>query len=338
MALLASGCATSSGTAKTEALIATASHDDTRDNLALNSRILAMANTDNSTRDYAIGPGDLLEISVFDIPELSKIKARVTTDGLITLPLAGAVPAGGKTAVELEEAVKGALAAKYIRDPQVSVFVLEYRSQKVSVLGAVKKPGSFEINGPRSLVDMLAMSEGLAEYADSTVYIMRKVAKSSTPAGSSPQQQGAPNGKPADAEDAVIQINLEEALVNGQEAVNMPLRSGDVIHVPKAGSFFVGGSVQRPGSYVLKGKSTTVDQAIIEAGGVNRVADLDSVRILRKGGAKGKEIMEVSLNEVEKGKQGPIVMKNDVIMVGTHAGWAFWFGFLDMFRIGASVF
>jgi len=62
------------------------------------------------------------------------------------------------------------------------------------------------------------------------------------------------------------------------------------------------------------------------------------VRILRKGGAKGREIMEVSLNEVEKGKQGPIVMKNDVIMVGTHVGWALWFGFLDLFRVGVSVF
>src|SRR5574337_493193 len=269
LAFFISGCATSSGISKTEALIANMTRDESRDNLALNSRILAMANPDSLSGDYRLGTGDLLEISVFDIAELSKIKARVGAEGLMTLPLAGTVAAGGKTAMELEETIKMALASKYIRDPQVSAFVLEHHSHRISVLGEVKKPGVFEVSGPRSLVDMLAMAEGLTEQSDQIVYLNRKVAKSSAaPEAPGPQPQTAANGK--SVQEAVLEIKLEALLVNGREELNAPLQSGDVIHVPKAGSFFVGGAVQKPGSYLLKGREVTVDQAIIEAGGVDR--------------------------------------------------------------------
>ena len=334
IALLASGCAASSGTAKTEALIANVTRDEVNDNLALNSRILAMANPDNSLRDYAVGPGDLLEISVFDIGELSKIKVRVASEGLITLPLAGTIAAGGKTAVELEEDVRAALAAKYIRNPHVSVFVLEYHSHRVSVLGAVKKPGVFEVSGQRSVVDMLAMAEGLTEQADQVVYLIRKVAKSSGPTAPGSELQVASEGK--SPQEAIVTINLDELLVNGNEQLNAPLQSGDVIHVPKAGSFFVGGAVQKPGAYPLKGRNVTVDQAIIEAGGVTNIADLEGVRIFREHGGQKKEVIEVNLNEVEQGKKGALVNKNDVILVSRHGLKAFWFGFLDFIRVGVG--
>ena len=332
VAAFVTGCSAGSGTAKTEALIANVMRDDTRDNLALNSRILAMANTATSLRDYSIGPGDLLEISIFDIPELSKIRARVASEGLITLPLAGTVAAGGKTAMELEEALKTALASRYIRNPQVSVFLLEYRSQRISVLGAVKKPGVFEVSGPRSLVDMLSMAEGLTEQADQVVYLMRKVAKASAPDPPGSQQRAASNGKPA--QEAVVEINLDDLLVEGKEELNVPLQAGDVVHVPKAGSVFVGGSVQKPGAYFLKGRAVTVDQAIIEAGGVNHVADFENVKIFRERGGQRKEIIEVNLSEIEQGTKGPLVVKNDVILVGKDGVKAFWFGLLDFFRFG----
>jgi polysaccharide export outer membrane protein len=334
-ALLVSGCATSSGISKTEALIANMTRDESRDNLALNSRILAMANPDSQSGDYKLGHGDLLEISVFDIPELGKIKARVGAEGLITLPLAGTVPAGGKTAMELEETIKTALGSRYIRDPQVSVFVIEHHSHRISILGAVKKPGVFEVSGPRSVVDMLAMAEGLTEQSDQIVYLIRKAAKSSAapePPGSQPQT--ASNGK--SAQEVVLEINLEEMLVNGKEELNAPLQSGDVLHVPKAGSFFVGGAVQKPGSYVLKGKDVTVDQAIIEAGGVTKVADFEGVKIFRELKGQKKQIIEVSLNEIEQGQKGPLVMKNDVILVNSHGFKSAWFGFLEFIRFGVG--
>jgi polysaccharide export outer membrane protein len=334
IAVFATGCAAGSGTAKTEALIANVTRDDTRDNLALNSRILALANTATSLRDYSIGPADLLEISIFDIPELSKIKARVASEGHITLPLVGTVQAGGKTAMELEETLKTALASKYIKNPQVSVFLLEYHSQRISVLGAVKKPGVFEVGGSRTLVDMLSMAEGLTEQADQVVFLMRKVAKSSPPETPGSPQQSASDRK--SAQEAVVEINLDDLLVDGKEELNVPLQAGDVVHVPKAGSVFVGGSVQRPGAYFLKGRAVTVEQAIIEAGGVSHVADFENVKIFRERGGHRKEIIEVNLSEIEQGKKGPLVMKNDVILVGKHGLKAFWFGFLDFIRIGVG--
>ena len=338
LALFISGCATSSGVSKTEALIANTTRDETRDTMVLNSRILAMANPGSLSGDYRLGTGDLLEISVFDIPELSKIRARVGAEGLMTLPLAGTVAAGGKTAMELEEIVKTALGSKYIRDPQVSVFVLEHHSHRISVLGAVKKPGVFEVSGPRSVVDMLAMAEGLTEQSDQIVYLIRKVAKTSAargPLGSQPQT--ASDGKAA--QEAVLEINLEELLVNGKDELNAPLQSGDVIHVPKAGSFFVGGSVQKPGSYVLKGRDVTVDQAIIEAGGVTRIADFEGVKIFREQKGQQKQIIEVNLNDLEQGRKGPLVMKNDVILVNSDGFKSAWFGFLEFIRfgVGASI-
>ena len=335
LALLTSGCATRSGISKTEALIANATRDESRGTMALNSRILAMANSDSLSGDYRLGTGDLLEISVFDIPELGKIKARVGAEGLMTLPLAGTVAAGGKTAMELEAIVKAALGSRYIRDPQVSVFVLEHHSHRISVLGAVKKPGVFEVSGPRSVVDMLAMAEGLTEQSDQIVYLIRKVVKSSAapgPLGSQPQT--ASDGK--SAQEAVLEINLEEMLVDGKDELNAPLQSGDVVHVPKAGSYFVGGSVQKPGSYVLKGRDVTVDQAIIEAGGVTKVADFESVKIFREIKGQQKQIIEVSLNEIEQGQKGPLVMKNDVILVNSNGFKSAWFGFLEFIRFGVG--
>ncbi len=292
-----------------------------------------MANPDSLSGDYRLGTGDLLEISVFDIAELSKIKARVGAEGLVTLPLAGTVSAGGKTAMEFEEIVKTTLGSRYIRDPQVSVFVLEHHSHRISVLGAVKKPGVFEVSGPRSVVDMLAMAEGLTEQSDQVVYLIRRVAKSSAaPDSSGSQPQAAANGK--SAQEAVIEINLEEMLVDGKEELNAPLQSGDVVHVPKAGSFFVGGAVQKPGSYLLKGRDVTVDQAIIEAGGVTKVADFEGVKIFRELKGQKKQIIEVSLNEMEQGRKGPLVVKNDVILVSSHGVKSFWFGFLEFIRFG----
>ena len=335
IAFLTSGCATSSGIARTEALIAKITRDESKDNLALNSRILAMANPESLSGDYRLGTGDLLEISIFGIEEFSKLKARVGAEGLMTLPLAGTVSAGGKTTMELEKTIKTALASRYIRDPQISVFVLEHHSYRISVLGAVKKPGAFEVSGPRSVVDMLAMAEGLTEQSDQIVYLIRRVAKApASPGTPGPQPQTASNGKAA--QEAVLEINLEEMLVNGKDELNAPLQSGDVVHVPKAGSFFVGGSVTKPGAYLLRGRDVTVDQAIIEAGGVTRIADFEGVKIFRENKGQQKQVIEVDLNEIEQGKKGPLVVKNDVILVSSHGFKSFWFGFLEFIRFGVG--
>lgn len=115
--------------------------------------------------EYRIGPHDLLQITVFQVDELSR-QARVNSRGMISLPLIGAVQAGGLTISELESAIAGKLATNLIQDPQVTVFVQEFTSQRVTVEGAVKKPGIFPLTGKTTLLQTIALAEGLDPLAD----------------------------------------------------------------------------------------------------------------------------------------------------------------------------
>lgn len=115
--------------------------------------------------DYRIGAQDLLEISVFGVEDLTQ-EVRVNSNGQISLPLIGGVMAGGKTIPELETLVAEKLSEGYLQNPQVSVFVKEFTSQQVTVSGTVKKPGIYPITGKTTLLQALAMAEGLTELAD----------------------------------------------------------------------------------------------------------------------------------------------------------------------------
>jgi polysaccharide export outer membrane protein len=125
--------------------------------------------------DYRIGPLDLLEITVFQVEDLSR-RVRVNSSGQISLPLIGAVRAGGRTVAELERDIAAALAEHYLRDPQVTVFVEEFTSQRVTVEGAVRKPGIFPITGRTTLLQAIALSEGFSDLADEeTVVVFRTI-------------------------------------------------------------------------------------------------------------------------------------------------------------------
>ena len=125
-------------------------------------------------------------------------------------------------------------------------------------------------------------------------------------------------------------IDLSE-LADGREDLNVALRSGDVVHVPRAGSVYVGGSVERPGSFLLRGK-TTVQQAILAAGGVKDVAAWGDVRLYRKSAAGKVEVTTYDLEAFEEGKPTPELQREDVIVVGKSAGKAFFYGFIDFFK------
>lgn len=125
--------------------------------------------------DYRIGALDLLQISVFQLDDLDR-EVRVNSSGMISLPLIGAVTAGGKTVPELEAEIAGKLRETYLQNPQVSVFVKEFTSQRVTVEGAVNKPGIFPITGKTTLLQAVALSEGLSPLADaSSVVVFRTI-------------------------------------------------------------------------------------------------------------------------------------------------------------------
>lgn len=271
--------------------------------------------------DLPLGPGDLLEVSVFDVPELSKLKLRIPLSGTITLPLIGAIPAAGLTAAVLQNEIRGRLQQKYMHDPHVSLLVEEHKSQRISVVGAVRKGGVFTLSSRMRLADALGMADGLTEEAGHIVYVIRRV----------------PADSETTARDVMTAVDLE-ALAGGREDLNLPLQPGDVIDVPRAGSYYVGGEVQRPGSFLLKSR-TTVDQAIVAAGGMKDVADWDDVRLYRAGLDGNSDVSKFSVNDFEKGKPAPDVRKEDVIIVGKSGTKAFLYGVRDFFRfaLGTSV-
>jgi polysaccharide biosynthesis/export protein len=121
---------------------------------------------------YGIGPLDVLDISVFQVPELTK-SVQVAETGTVNLPLVGEIPVAGKTAQEVERDLTTRLGATYVKNPQVTVYVKEYNSQQVTVTGAVKKPGVYPIKGRTSLVEVVAMAGGLDDVSDSTVLVLR---------------------------------------------------------------------------------------------------------------------------------------------------------------------
>src|SRR5437016_3362630 len=124
----------------------------------VNQKLRALARPDDETPDPRLGPGDLIEISVFEVPELSQIKLRIPNSGQVTLPLVGSFPASGATALELQSQISNHLKTKFMHDPQVSVFVHEHKSQRVSVIGAVKQGGVFPMSGEVRLADALGQA------------------------------------------------------------------------------------------------------------------------------------------------------------------------------------
>ena len=137
---------------------------------------------DSTQAEYRIGPHDLLQISVFGSEELSR-SVRVSSRGQISLPLVGAIDVGGKTVEQVERGIAAALSKDLMQDPQVSVFVQEYTSQRVTVEGAVNKPGIFPLTGPTTLLQAVAMAEGMGQLADETAVIVFRVIDGKPPRG-----------------------------------------------------------------------------------------------------------------------------------------------------------
>jgi polysaccharide export outer membrane protein len=316
----------------------------------LNKRLLLQMAQQPPELDLPLGPGDLIDISVFEVEELSHLKARIPLRGTIILPLIGPVQAAGRTAIELQDHLRQRLQQRYMHDPQVSVFVEEQRSQSISIVGAVRNGGIYQLSTRLRLADGLALAGGLADDADRVVYVIRRVpADALTQANTDGNAPGAtglaarPTAAPAGSalaaatpqplmHEAMVAVDLE-ALVSGQAELNLPLQAGDVIHAPWAGSFYVGGEVQRPGSFLLKSR-TTLDQAIVAAGGVKDVADWDDIRLYRPTASGEPEVQQFSMKAFEKGEVAPELHKNDVVIVGKSEGKAILYGLRDFFRFG----
>ena len=288
-----SGCSTDYS-AKTHATIDYAEKKKTE---KLNTAIIEnAAHQVSAGEDYRIGPEDLLEIDAFNVDEVKKT-VRVNSQGDIALPLVGVVQVKGLTTSEVEQLIAKKL-ERYVQETVVNVFVKEYHSQKISVVGAVKNPQVYVVTGQRRLIDMLLAAGGLKETAGNICYIIR------------PANKTQPESKAN-----TIVINLNELLVKGNFALNLPVFSGDLISVPEGGIFFVDGAVKDPGVFTMKGKTTLIE-AISIAKGLNADAKISDIRIFRDNGKGGRNVIPVDYDAIREGKIPDIfIAENDVIIV-----------------------
>lgn len=268
--------------------------------------LASASGSSNSTLDYRLGPDDLIQVTIYNIPEQEAratprtVILRVSQQGMIVVPLAGEVNVKGMTVADVQQELAKRY-AKYIRNPQVGVIVTEYR-QRVSVMGAVQKPGVFELTGPKTVIDMLALAGGVTERAGNQVHVYRQDEK---------------GNRQSMVIDLMVLANNTLA-VSGQnfQAVNMAVQAGDVVNVPQSGMFFVDGAVGKPGSYPL-GRNYTLSQALATAGGVDReLADYSAVSINRRHSPDRMETIPVDLNSVMAGTAtDPQIQPDDVILV-----------------------
>ncbi len=274
---------------------------------AMNERLMtnAFSSRRTSSRDYKIGPQDLLEITVFEAEKLNKT-VRVTSQGNINLPLLGILRVKGLSADELEKEIRSLLAEKYIQDPQVNVFIKEFRNQMISIIGSVMKPGVYDFTGQKTVLDLLAMAGGLRDDAGRLLFVIRP------PNPEMSKKDGGSNNQ----NPTTFIVGLEELLLKGDPTMNLPLLHGDVVNIPTAGKVFVGGEVKSPGGYPLTRKMT-VSQAITVAAGLTPKANGSETRIFRYSG-KGdeKEVLKVNVYAIQKAQlEDPYVKENDIIFV-----------------------
>jgi polysaccharide export outer membrane protein len=290
-------------------------------------------------QEYHIGPDDLLSINVFEAQELNR-DVRVSAGGEISLPLLGAVHAAGLTPRELEIVLQELLHRTYMKDPHVSVFVREVQSHPVSVMGAVRRPGVFQVRGNKSLLEVLSLAEGLADDAGDTVIILRGAALEANPGTdtvSPPNaEQVADKGRKDDETkkllpvpnesgsppEAAVQVNLRDLLDSADTRSNPLVHPGDIVKVTRAGIVYVIGEVRRPGGFALKSnENISVLQALALSEGLTPTAAKGGARIIHTNQQSGeRKETPIDLGKILAGKApDPVLESKDIVFVPNSA-------------------
>src|SRR5690606_37505010 len=231
-----------------------------------------------SRNDYTLGPGDVLRIQVFQSQDLT-VEARISESGVISYPLLGVVKLAGLSPQQAENLIATRLReGKFLQNPQVTLNVLQFRSQQVSVLGQVARPGRYplETTGMR-LSEILSVAGGVAPTGADSVILMTNR-----------------NGRPQR-----LEIDLVDMFTTGDLSKDVVLQAGDTIYVNRAPNYFVYGQVQRPGQYALD-RGMTVAQAIAKGGGLTLRGTDRGVRLHRRIGERNIQVLEPKLDDPVK--------------------------------------
>ena len=249
------------------------------------------------TFDYRIGRQDLLEISVFGLDELDQT-VRVSTDGTIHLPLLGRLSVADMSKRELELEIGRRLEADFVHNPQVTVFVKEYQSKMISVTGAVKRPGSYQMLGNKTLLEMISLAGGLDKDVGQEIVIFRTL----------------PDGRTER-----LPINLKRLVYQADPSQNIRIQPEDIVYIPvlETVRIFVSGAVKSPDLYeVPRSEPVTVLKAITLAGGTTDRAAEKKIQILRTDENGVRVTLLVNLKKIKKGlAPDPILQPDDLVLV-----------------------
>lgn len=229
-----------------------------------------------AAEEYKLGAGDTVRITAYNNTDLTT-EARIAEDGSIPFPLLGRVTLGGLTKSGAEQKLSQQLTeGGFLRQAAINLTVLEYRSQQVSVLGAVGKPGKYPISSATSVLDILAEAGGIAENGSSVIRLVRRNA----------------NGESVQHE-----VDLNRAMAAGNVNADLAVTNGDVIFVAEQPIFYIYGEVQKPGEYPLK-QAMTMRQAIAIGGGLTEKGTERRLRVSRKNKTGKLEVYRAELSDL----------------------------------------
>lgn len=256
---------------------------------------------------YLIGPGDLLEIQVFQVEDLDTT-VRVGQAGEITLPLLGELRAADLTSLELRHKIASRLGEKYVQDPQVTIFIKESHNQPVSVVGAVKNPGLYQLTSPKTLIEVLSLAGGPAPAAAGRAVTIGR-------------REGFEGLQPADGLEFLtpgrISVDLGDLLYAQREELNIRIKPRDVVSVSKADVVYIVGEVKKQGGFVLRDQEkVSVLQALAMAEGLGRHPAKSQTLIIRRLEDGSRQEIPLKLGKILQGKaEDPLLAANDILFV-----------------------
>jgi polysaccharide biosynthesis/export protein len=276
----------------------------------INEQLLMMAVTNGGDQVYRVGPEDRIRVDIMGVDDLSR-EYRVNGAGRILMPLVGEVAVSGMTLNEVEQAIAEAYGEQYLRNPQVSAEVSEYRSQQFTVVGAVESPRVYSVSRQTTLIEALAMAGGLNREAGNSIYLTDQVRDPET------GQFGT----------RTLIIDVEDLMREAGD-YNLVLGQSAMINVPRGGYVYVEGAVNSPGAYRQR-TDTTVLKALAEAGGLSFEASRANIYVLTRDRNTGEwQQHEVNYSAIRENPARDLPLRNgDIVVVETSGVRAAWTGF-----------
>ena len=315
--------------------------------LARLTRLWEQRRRENLTSDYPLGPGDVIEVNVAGVDEIKYLTERITGEGALVLPFVGMINVNGMTDKTLRAEIRRRLETNYVRNPQVSLFVKEFRSRQVAVIGAVQKPGLYNLaSSADTILSMISQAGGTtATAAERILFIPADPAdpdQAKEVISAMPIRMLSQDPSPLILKNAEpVVISLDSVNKTGQEMyLTMPARPGDIVMIPGAGEVLVQGWVEKPGAYKIT-PGLTLLSVVAAAGGMTFPADAAAVELIRTNLSGHKTTVIADLDAIKSGANPDLpVREGDLVNVVSSSpklyAWGFYRFFTSVVNVGAS--